>query len=165
MDQSREAYFKEIYQSHKNKIYRLCMGFTGNAADADDLFQEIQVKIWYSLPNFRGDSQIGTWIYRIASNTAIRFVNKQRKIEQMPLQPGLEATSFVENSTQEWEEKTSRLYRSISQLPELDRIIISLVLEGNAYQEIAAITDLTINHIGVKINRIKKALKKLMEHE
>jgi len=75
---NKEQEFKQIYEQSKDKIYRLCLGFMGNKTDADDLFQEVLIKIWKNLKTFRNDSNINTWIYRITTNTALLTLNRKK---------------------------------------------------------------------------------------
>jgi len=72
---NKEKYFKQIHEQSKDKIYRLCLGFMGNSIDADDLFQEVLIKIWNNLETFRKESNINTWIYKITTNTALLTIN------------------------------------------------------------------------------------------
>ncbi|WP_175578745.1 RNA polymerase sigma factor [Tenacibaculum aiptasiae] len=158
--------FKQIYKESKDKIYRLCLSFVGNKADADDLFQDIYIKVWYNLKNFRKESNINTWIYRIAMNTALLQLNKKNKsnkrystVESEHLKKEVE-----ENETNHYsEEELNELHQAISSLKKVDRIITHLLLEDNSYNEIAEITGLSVSNVGVRINRIKTALAKKMK--
>ncbi len=161
IDKKKE--FKNVYQNSKDKVYRLCLGFTGNKMDADDLFQEVFIKIWNNLESFRNESNINTWIYRIASNTAILFVSKRAKLNNKTHLLEFENIKLTDESTQIYsDKKVMQLYEAISTLKEKDRIIISLLLEKNSYTEIAEIIGITISNVGVRINRIKKNLTKKM---
>ncbi|MEL6864092.1 MAG: RNA polymerase sigma factor [Bacteroidota bacterium] len=165
MKPSKEQQFEVIYQAHQYKVYRLCLGYTGNTVDADDLYQQIMLKIWTHLDSFRGESQLSTWIYRISTNTALLY--QKRQYRQREKQKDLKPTANpIFNPSEQMERKAqvNQLYKAIAQLKEIDRIIISLVLEERTYQEIAEITGLSSSHVGVKINRIKKELKKMMDH-
>jgi RNA polymerase sigma-70 factor (ECF subfamily) len=161
---NKKVKFKNIYENSKDKIYRLCLGFTGNKMDADDLFQEVYIKVWNNLESFRDESNINTWIYRIASNTAIVFVSKRTKLNNKNDQIEVENMTLVnENSENLYSDKMIvKLYQTISNLKEKDRIIISLLLEKNSYSEIAEIIGMNISNVGVRINRIKKTLTKKM---
>ncbi len=159
----KEKIFNQIYSSLKDKIYRLCLGFTGNHFDANDLFQEILILIWNNLQNFRNESSINTWVYKIATNRAILFINQKKRVDKLHLDVNLEAikikTTPVDSEVQDHKEyKIKQLYFLISTLKEMDKIIISLLLEGCSYNEISEITGLSLSHVGVKINRIKKLL-------
>lgn len=157
---NKETYFEQIYLELKGKIYRLCLGFMGNKEDADDLFQEILIKIWKGLDSFKQESSINTWVYRIATNTALQSIHKinKSKFKQTSLLPynlKMEVTPIDESDRQI---QIRKLYRVISTLKEIDRIIISLLLEENSYKEIAEITGIKVSNVGVRINRIKKKL-------
>ncbi|UTW66031.1 RNA polymerase sigma factor [bacterium SCSIO 12643] len=156
----KEQYFKTVLSQSKDKIYRLCLGYTGNRMDADDLFQDISIKIWQNLSSFRAESHIDTWIYRIATNTALLYVRKKKRIHKTS-DITREESDLVDAEVHglgDSEDNLGQLYKSISSLKEMDRIIISLVLEGHSYLEIAEITGMSMSNVGVKINRIKKAL-------
>ena len=166
MKNDKQTYFKEIYQANKDKIYRLCLGFTGNVTDADDLLQEVLLKVWNNLDGFKGESKIETWVYRVATNTALLFVNRKKRSQNKWNETQSEQLIFkTEDHDPTIDLQINQLYEAISKLKEIDRIVISLLLEDKSYKEISEITGLQANHIGVKINRIKKDLKKLMNHE
>ena len=134
----------------------------GNAADAEDLFQEILIKVWNNLESFRAESTINTWVYRIATNTALDYLNKNKKAKKRSKHLEIEnlGSKNSENKPFYEEEKIKRLYQTISTLKEMDKIIISLLLEQCSYSEIAEITGISISNVGVRINRIKKTLAK-----
>ncbi|WP_400078987.1 RNA polymerase sigma factor [Winogradskyella sp. R77965] len=157
---NREQFFQHIYGDLKDKIYRLCLGFMGNTSDADDLFQEVLIKIWNNLNGFRKESSVNTWVYRITTNTALQAVNKINKsrIKHTNLIPNnLRAESNQTYETLQ-DENIKKLYKAISSLKEIDRIIIGLLLEDNSYKEIADITGISASNVGVRVNRIKKKL-------
>ena len=162
---NKKQYFKQIYEQSKDKIYRLCLGFMGNNADADDLFQEVLIKIWNNLEAFRKESNINTWIYRITTNTALLTLKRKNKFyqNQKKYKP-IKSQSEIDNSEPfEKELQVKKLYTAISTLKEIDRIIISLVLENCSYNEIASITGLKASNIGARINRTKKILYKKLK--
>ncbi|MEZ5148588.1 MAG: RNA polymerase sigma factor [Bacteroidales bacterium] len=161
--QNKEAIFKAVYTQAKEKVYRLCLGFTGNRADADDLLQEIFVKVWNNLENFRHESNIQTWIYRIATNTALLYVTRRDRQKQRVNEFEQNASVLhIDDNQQEQEQQINRLYEAINALKKIDRIIISLLLDDCSYSEIADITGLSATNVGVKISRIKKVLFKKM---
>ncbi|WP_394747843.1 RNA polymerase sigma factor [Spongiimicrobium salis] len=163
---NKEERFTEIYHQNKDKIYRLCLGFMGNKPDADDLLQEILIKIWDNLSAFKGNSSIATWIYRIATNTAILYSKRKsrRNSKHAPLKSDNERIlSAVALDPGIPEQQINELYTAISSLKEIDRIVIGLLLEGNSYSDIADITGLSSSNVGVRINRIKKALNKKLK--
>jgi RNA polymerase sigma-70 factor, ECF subfamily len=116
--------------------------------------------VWNSLPSFRGDSQPGTWLYRIAVNTALMHRRKRRPSEELTDVPD---RSVTPHQNLEQQERLAALHRAIATLSDQDRLIVTLLLEGLSYREIAEITGITVNYVGVKINRIKQAIEQTME--
>lgn len=153
--------FDQLYQEFSPRIYKLCLSYSGDKLFADDLHQETWIAVWNSLPKFRGESKIGTWIYRIAINTCLVGIKKEKNKDQ-----NSEAilSKLVYEETQDNSKEINRLYESISKLKESERIIITLVLEEKPYEEIAEITGITENNLRVKIHRIKKELQEIYTH-
>lgn len=162
----KKILFNQIYQENKALIFRLCRGFSGDTPEAEDLFQEIFLKVWDNLESFQGQSKISTWIYRIGTNTALLYQKRdinRRKRERTFIgnsATNTAASPFELKETSEYDKQLYELLRQIAALNEMDRIIITMVLEGFSYKEIAEISGLKVNHVGVRINRIKKHLKK-----
>lgn len=166
--ENKEAVFRQVYQQVGDKLYRLCLGYTGNEDDAKDLMQEILLLVWTHLDQFRGESAIHTWIFRIATNKALLYIQRRDRVNQV--QSSLENSvvdQALRGATQEDagnpEARVQALYRAVSMLPQIDRIVVGLLLEGCSYQEIASITGFSISNVGVKINRIKKVLSTLIQ--
>ncbi|MGR3855980.1 RNA polymerase sigma factor [Chryseobacterium indologenes] len=145
--------FEEIYELYWQRIFRLCMGYVNDAELAQDLAQETFIIVWQQLPKFRNESSIGTWIFRIASNNCLRKIEKEKKFSKTDLPINLE-----EKKQESIEPQIQMLYQFISELPETDRIIISLELEEMKQTEIAHIVGLSESNIRVKIYRIKEKL-------
>lgn len=158
----RERLFQELLAANRSRIQRLCYGYLGPSAEVEDLFQEILINLWNSLPSFRGESLPSTWLYRIAVNTALIHRRKRRPAEPLPesrelLDPARGAHQALEDA-----ERLAALRAAIAGLPDQDRLIMSLLLEGLSYKEISEITGLTVNHVGVKISRIKDVLEEML---
>lgn len=158
----REKIFSELVKDNHSSIYRICLGYLYDRSHADDLYQEILLQIWRSLDSYKGNAQVSTWVYRIAVNTAITYnaLHRKNRYDELP-----ETVNIADEGLQHAQEKESRLgmlHKAISMLEEQDRLIISLVLEDLSYKEIAEITGSNTNATGVKINRIKTRIMKLM---
>lgn len=152
--------FEEIYKLYWQKIFRLCMGYVNDYDLAQDIAQETFVIVWQQLPKFRSESNIGTWIFRIASNNCLRQIEKEKRIIKTELPINLK-----EESQESIEPQIQLLYKFISELPETDRIIISLELEEIKQAEIANIIGISEANVRVKIHRIKEKLtKKFIEN-
>lgn len=153
--QNQDAFFKEIYKTYSSKVHRLCLGYTGNAMEADDLLQEVFIKAWQNLDKFRGDSQVSTWIYRIAVNTCLYHIRSQKNKRSVDIDVSIIKR---EDEIDDKEQQIQLLYKCISELSESDRLIITLLLEEVPYPEIAVITEISEGNLRVKIHRIKQQL-------
>lgn len=165
----KDTLFKQVLEDNKDRIYRICCAYERNAIDRDDLYQEILINIWKNLDKFEGRSAISTWIYRIAVNTSLMHIKKESKRNSSKTELDENSVNIAEPPNDDREEKIETgkkidmLNECINELGTLDRLIISMVLEDLSYKEIAEVTGLTVNNTGVRINRIKKELFKLME--
>ncbi|RIJ36854.1 RNA polymerase sigma factor [Pontibacter oryzae] len=160
----KEKLFEQIVRENREKLYRICRACMPDPDDANDLYQEVLVKVWLNLHTFRGGAKLSTWLYRVALNTAILHKKKQRNHTSLLPQHISELSDTTESGhKQEQEALLQQLHHCISCLEKQDRLIISLVLEEVSYKEIAEVMGLTVNHVGVKINRIKQRLAVLME--
>ncbi len=142
-------------------LYKVCNLYCSSDYDKQDLFQEIVIQLWKAYPRFRGDSKFGTWLYRIALNTAISDLRKQKKHIQS-VEPDQLPTEIQDiQYNKEKEERLQQLYRAIHQLPEIERGIVMLYLEDKSYEEMEDILGINQNNPRVKMNRIKEKLRKL----
>ena len=153
----QKAFLKTI-QLHQKIIHKVSRVYRDTREDQQDLFQEIVFQLWKSFPDFRGDSKVSTWIYRIALNTAISQLNKQKKRgNHVPIDEALMNKPDVGDHLEE--EQLSILYDQIKKLNPIEKGIILLYLEGKTYEEIAAITGFSASNTGTRLNRIKQKLK------
>ena len=129
--------------------------------DRQDLFQEIVVQLWKSYPGFRGEARFGTWLYRIALNTAISGLRKQRR-HTVPTDPGHLPVELQDiQYSAEKEEQLQQLYTAINRLTEVEKALTMLYLEDKSYQEMEEILGISQNNLRVKMNRIKEKLRKI----
>ncbi len=153
--------FEELYAEYWSRIYRLCKGYMNDTDLAKDLTQETFITVWQQLPKFRGESSVGTWIYRIATNKCLRSLETEKKITKTEL-----TDQIQEEPATDHKPKLRLLQQYISELPETDRIIILLELEDVPQAEIAGIVGISESNVRVRIHRIKQKLTlKFREHE
>ena len=160
-----EKEFLQIIQKNQGIIHKVCNLYCDSQEDRNDLFQEVVAQLWKSFPSFRKESKVTTWMYRVALNTAITSFKKSKR---RPDQSSLTYENFQledEGYDTETEENIKMLHAAVSQLTGVEKSIILLYLENRKYEEIAEITGITQNYVRVKMNRIKKKLKKLMVNE
>lgn len=137
-----------LIQKHEGIIHKVIGLYVDVAEDKRDLYQEILLQGWRSFANFKGASAFSTWLYKVALNTVLTFRKKQKKKTE------LEDNHPVEKTTTSRED-SEVLYIIIKSLEEVDRMLISLHLDGYKNKEIAEISGMTQNHVNVKIHRIK----------
>jgi RNA polymerase sigma-70 factor (ECF subfamily) len=147
--------FGEIHKVYWPKVYRQCMGYMNDHDAAKDITQETFIKVWQHLPKFRNESSIGTWVFRIAVNSCLRKISEDKKMPKSEFPNELVEEILVNNEPQ-----VAFLYKCISELPEVERIIISLELEDLKQKEIAKIVGLSEGNVRVRIHRIKEKLTK-----
>lgn len=122
--------------------------------------QESFSKAWQNLDRFQYKSAYSTWMYRITVNTCLMHIRSNKKFNIVT------TNELPETPEEEYDETAvNTLYKSIQQLTEVDRVLISMVLEDISYKEIGAVMGISENNIGVKVYRIKKELKNLMSKE
>jgi RNA polymerase sigma-70 factor (ECF subfamily) len=148
--------FDHWLKEHKGLFFKFVRAYAFTQNDRDDLFQEIAVQVWRSIPNFKGDAAVTTWIYRITINTAIAWSRKEKK-HQEGRQSLIESEHLLKDANQP-DSRLDWLYEQISQLNEVDRTLTLLLLDGFSYKEMSKIIGISESNVGVKINRIKKVL-------
>ena len=155
-----ETAFLNIMEENQGIIYKVCKMYRDTKEDQEDLFQEIVLQLWKAFPKFRKESKISTWMYRIALNTAIAIFRKKKiEVEFKGSIPKATQQNYAEMPS----ENEERLFEAIRTLNKAERAIIALYLEDYLYKEIAEMTGITENYVGVKVNRIKKKLKNILK--
>lgn len=156
-----EALFLALVSKHQGIIHKICRLYRDVQVDREDLFQEIMFQLWKSHHTFKNESKISTWIYRVALNTAIAsFRRKKHAIEYAPVLPDL----ADEQPDEELTFRQERLFNALKRLNDGDKAIITLYLEDLSYQQIAEITGISENNVGVKLNRIKIKIKNFLNN-
>lgn len=160
MPTEQEIRFIQWLDEYKGLIYKIARAFTHSTDQLEDLFQDILLQLWISVPNFKQDAAESTWIYRVAFNTALvwdRNRKKHKKLQSVTLkiQPSPDSTDR--------HEQIDQLYAAIRKLPKLDASLVLMSLDGLSYREMADISGMTENHVGVKLNRAKKQLAEIMK--
>ena len=152
-EQEQNLIFQQWLQQYKPLLFKIVRAYAFTAMDVDDLFQEISFQVWRSIPSFRRESAVSTWLYRIALNTSISWSTKERKFREPPTDVVLSQSESVLPG-----ERLTWLYNEIHKLDEVDRSLTLLLLDGFSYKEMSAMLGITESNVGVKINRIKKYL-------
>ncbi|MGA2094318.1 MAG: RNA polymerase sigma factor [Sedimentisphaerales bacterium] len=158
-----ETTFKQWFGEHQGLLYRVVRAYGNTAQDQDDLFQEICLQLWLSIPRFEGRAKVSTWIYRVALNTAMVW-NRGEKSRRKHRERLLTFAPKQQNDySQKSQEIIERLYEAIRKLPKVDTSIVLMHLDGLGYDEMAEILGISENNVGVKLNRAKKQLALLLD--
>ncbi len=158
-EKSREVFLESI-KENTGIIHKVTAIYADTREDREDLYQEILYQSWKSYPSFRQDSKFSTWLYRISLNTALVFRRKDRGQFHSQLNESVcNHPDYSYNCSQ----AVNELIAAIKTLSKVDRMIITLYLEGYTYQEIGNMAGISKENTGVKIFRIKKQLSKILK--
>lgn len=157
-----ERAFNEIVKSYSERLYWHVRRFVCSHEDTDDLLQEIFIKIWAALPSFRGEAQLYTWLYRIATNETLNFLRKQKVRASLHFQ-SLDAEMERRIDEDPYFNGTAvqrQLSKAILRLPEKQRIVFSLrYYEDMKYEDIAQITGTSVGALKASYHIAYEKLK------
>lgn len=154
-----EREFALLIQENSRIINKVCYFYATDKMPFEDLRQEIYVNIWLGLSQFRGDSKISTWIYRVAVNSALMTIRSSKpRLDTVSLDFGLPGISTEIDDAQR--ENLQTLQSLINRLEDIEKAIILLWLDEYTYDEIAETLGMKRNTVAVKIHRIKEKLSK-----
>lgn len=157
----KQTQFLDLIESHAGIIHKVIRLYVDHPEDRKDLFQEIVLQSWKSIGRFRGDSKFSSWLYRVSLNTVLTFRKRSGQNQTVPLEEAQKLKQPETNNPQ-----VDLLWRVVYQLNDIDKMILTLHLEGYQNQEISEITGITKNHVAVKLHRAKQeVLSKLKKQE
>ena len=158
----QESIFRRWLAEHLGLMLKVVRASSAALPDQEDLFQEVCLALWTSIPAFRGEARETTWIYRVAFNTALAWQRgeRRRRVRQETfLKLDVSPQAHPSHADQIPEaEIVAQLYAAIRQLPKVDASLALMHLEGLSYQEMAEVAGISENYIGVKLTRIRKQL-------
>lgn len=158
MTQEQETAFVQMIQQHQKLVYKVCSIYAAGIGEKEDLAQEIILQAWKAYPDFKGQSAISTWLYRVSLNTAINYKRKQNRSPQL-IYPEELLHHPEEQLSGANQEEYQLLQQMIAGLPPLDKALILLYLEDKSYNEIAEITGISVSNVGTKLGRIKEKMR------
>ncbi len=162
MKKELEHKFVTELENNQNIVHKVCSLYTNNSDAHNDLFQEITIQLWKAYPKFRGESKFSTWMYRVALNTAITLYRKsKRQVRTQDYDDFIyKIRSDEYDETQEQQLKL--MYNALKQLGDIDKALVFLYLEDKDYGEIADTLGISEVNARVKMNRIKKKLRTIV---
>jgi len=161
MQSSFQDIFYELIEENKGQILRICHAYSRDSDEKKDLFQEVMIAIWKSLPSFEGRASASTWIYRITLNTCMRSRLKLDRHQTNHIKLSSVHFDTIPEKGDDQKEKQillARMHTCIQQLKDTEKNIVILFLEEIHYKEIASITGVTENYVAVHMKRIKGKL-------
>lgn len=159
---SREQIFADAIRDNEKRIMNICRYYFGPNPEAQDVSQEVLLKIWLNISAFRGESQLKTWITRIAVNTCLTHITKTNRDCALFVRPdSLEIADIVDEEYDETQrEEMLQLFAEFTrQLNPIDKTLVALYLEEVPYNEIAQVTGFTEANARTRISRIKAQIQ------
>ncbi|WP_026755828.1 RNA polymerase sigma factor [Sediminibacter sp. Hel_I_10] len=162
MDKALEHNFVELLEQHQNIVHKVCRLYTNNQHAHNDLFQEITIQLWKAYPKFRGDAKFSTWMYRVGLNTAITLYRKsKRRVNTQEFESvafKIKAEPYDDTADQQ----LKLLYQAVHQLNDIEKALVFLYLEDKNYSEISETLGISEVNARVKMNRVKKKLRTIL---
>jgi RNA polymerase sigma factor (sigma-70 family) len=152
-----------IIEEYRDRIYRIIYMYAFTSEEQKEMYQLVLINLWKSLNNFEGRSSLNTWVYRVCVNTCKMF-RRQKFYENVhsDLSDHL-SNDLNQEAEMITDERVQILYKCLSRLTDQNRLIMSLYLEELSYDEIAEVVGVSVNLIGVRINRCKEKLRMFLK--
>ena len=165
---TRHYGFNLLMEEYKERVYWLVRKMVIDHDDSDDLVQEIFVKVWNNLDKFRADSQLFTWIYRIATNECLNFLKKKKRRFFIPigdvegeLRDKLEGGQYMSG-----DDIQIRLHNALLKLPDKQRLVFNLKYhEDMKYEEMAEVTDTSVGALKASYHHAVKKIEELLNRD
>ena len=166
--------FEQLLDRYEDKIFRLAFRFVRNETEAKEVLQDTFLSIWRKLDTFKGDSQFGSWLYRVAANTALMRLRAQRRhpeisTEELPVDY-LDNYGQLPAAGENWakrpddelqsDELRRRIQKAVDELPEIYRtVFIIRDVEGLSTEETAEVLEISIPTVKTRLHRARLALR------
>jgi RNA polymerase sigma factor (sigma-70 family) len=166
----KELRYEAVIEENKDRIYRICCCYVRDSDERNDVYQEVLIHLWQGLDSFAGKSQVSTWVYRVAVNTCFGFLRSEQRRKKLIEPAGARAEELLLNHPAEAnnarvEREIEQLYECISDLPLMDKTLVSLYLEDLSTKEMSDVLDISEANVRVKLHRIKKSMKEAIERK
>lgn len=162
--------FTQWMTEHEKLLRHIITGFEAKIAIQDELFQEIALNIWRALPNFRQDAAVKTFVARIAHNVlathvakAVKTIKADQDLSTISMEVEKDERQPTPYQSLNQSQRQQKLAQAIRQLKLEQQQVITLALEGMSYQEIAEVLAITTNLVGVRLQRAKQVLARMLE--
>lgn len=159
--QGDQAAYGAVVRQHQDRIYRHLLHLTGSREDALELAQEVFIKAWEALPQWRPDAQFHTWLYRIASNLALDVLRRRKVVQFVPLEDDWDAPSHAPGPEAQLDarQRLRALDAAMARLnPQQREVVLLREVEGLSYDEIAVVLDVDEGTVKSRLARARAAL-------
>ena len=169
-----ETAFKYLVNTYQDRVFNTAISIVQNAEDAEDVAQEVFIQVYRSISQFKGESKLSTWLYRIATTRALDLLRSKKSKKRF----GVIQRLFGDGNEPLWElpdfhhpgvalekkENAAKLFRAIGQLPDQQKAAFTLhKLEGLSYQEVSDVLETTVPAVESLMHRAKQNLRKMLE--
>ncbi|MBL1221369.1 RNA polymerase sigma factor [Chryseobacterium sp. L7] len=163
MSSQTETAFLKLINQHKGILYKASRIYADSVEDREDLQQEILIQLWKSYQNFKGNSEFSTWMYRVAINTAITYLKKekQRTSNQADVPHHFEVQNEDYNPSKD--RQLEIFYSAVQELKALEKAIIFYFMEGMSHKEIGDNMGISEGNARVKLNRTKEKIQQIIK--
>ncbi len=164
---SKEAAFTSIIKKYQEKLYWHIRRMVVEHEDANDVLQNMFIKVWRSLDNFREDSQLYTWLYRIATNESLTFLEKQKKRQALSLSDhdGYLSNKIVADKHFDGNKLEWKLQLAIQKLPEKQRVVFNLrYYEEMPYEEMSRVLETSEGALKASYHHAVKKIEDFILH-
>lgn len=169
-----ETAFREVVETWKDMVYNTVLGVVQHDEEAEDVTQEVFIQVYESISQFKGDSKLSTWLYRIAVTKSLDHLRKKKRKKRFAFLQSLFGVNEEEvrhdpefnhpGVVLENKENAGILFRAIDKLPDNQKTAFTLhKLEGLSYQEVAEVMDCSVSSVESLMHRAKGNLRKLLE--
>jgi RNA polymerase sigma-70 factor (ECF subfamily) len=165
--------FRKLVELNQKKVIHICLSYVRNSPDAEDVAQEVFIEMYRSINNFRNESSISTWLYRLAVNKSLDFIRQSKRqkrgsgkvnsMEKSEIEKLNITSKQLASDSIEEEERKKMLYHSIEQLPKRQKeaLLLSQIKELKQ-QEVADIMETSVSSVASLLVRAKRKLKELL---
>lgn len=171
-----EAVFRYLVNTYQDRVFNTAIGIVQNAEDAEDVAQEVFIQVYRSIHNFKGESKLSTWLYRIATTRALDHLRSRKSKKRFGFmqrifgdanEPLHELPDFNHPGVAlDRKENAAQLFKAIAQLPENQKTAFILhKLEDLSYQEISEVMKTSMPAVESLMHRAKQNLRKILEKE
>jgi RNA polymerase sigma-70 factor (ECF subfamily) len=171
-----EAAFQYLVKTYQDLVFNTSIGIEQNAEDAEDVAQEVFIQVYRSIHNFKGESKLSTWLYRIANTRSLYLLRSKKSKKRFGFmqrlygdgnEPLHELPDFNHPGVAlDRKENAAKLFRAIAKLPENQKIAFTLhKLEDLSYQEVSEVMQTSVPAVESLMHRAKQNLRKILEKE